>query len=102
MGKYGKIGSFSKLIWLDWKNTTRADTAGWGSIGLRIDTGGWSVNCGALFNEASTKWPLLNYYTLESISPNSHLITLHINMLHYIIGSRTTIQIHPKLKNTYF
>ena len=37
--KYGKMwknGPFSGLIWLDWGNTTRADLAGLGSIGLNI------------------------------------------------------------------
>ena len=35
--------------------------------GLRTDTGGWSVNCGALFSEASTKCSLANYYSLDII-----------------------------------
>ena len=34
---------------------------------LRIDTGGWSANYGALFNEASTNFFLLNYYTLAIV-----------------------------------
>ena len=28
---------------------------------LRIDTGGWSVNCGALFNKEHTKGSLVNF-----------------------------------------
>ena len=46
-----------------------------------IDTGGWSVNCGALFNEASTKCSLVNN-TTHYISSNSHLIMLHIDVIH--------------------
>ena len=34
---------------------------------LRIDTAGWSINYGALWNEASTNYVLLNYYTLDII-----------------------------------
>ena len=34
---------------------------------LRIDTGGWSVHCGAPFNESSIKCSLLNYYMLDII-----------------------------------
>ena len=33
-GKFGKNGRFSGRIWPDWGNTTRADMAGLGSIGL--------------------------------------------------------------------
>ena len=36
---FGKNGRFSGRIWPDWGNTTRADMAGLGSIGLRIETG---------------------------------------------------------------
>ena len=34
---------------------------------LRIDTGGWSVICCALFNEVPTKCSLANYHTLYVI-----------------------------------
>ena len=34
-GKFWKNGRFSGRIWPDWGNTTRADMAGLGSIGLR-------------------------------------------------------------------
>ena len=33
-GKFWKNGGFSGRIWPDWGNTTRADMAGLGSIGL--------------------------------------------------------------------
>ena len=33
-GKFWKNGRFSGRIWPDWGNTTRADLAGLGSIGL--------------------------------------------------------------------
>ena len=33
-GKFGKNGRFSGRIWPDWGNTTWADMAGLGSIGL--------------------------------------------------------------------
>ena len=33
-GKFGKTGRFSGRIWPDWGNTTWADLAGLGSIGL--------------------------------------------------------------------
>ena len=33
-GKFWKNGRFSGRIWPDWGNTTRADMAGLGSIGL--------------------------------------------------------------------
>ena len=36
-GKFGKNGRFSGRIWPDWGNTTWADMAGLGSIGLRMD-----------------------------------------------------------------
>ena len=38
-------------------------------LSLRIDTGGWSVNCSALdlFYEVSTKCSLTNYYILDII-----------------------------------
>ena len=35
-GKFWKNGRFSGRIWPDWGNTTRADMAGLGSIGLNI------------------------------------------------------------------
>ena len=35
-GKFGKNGRFSGRIWPDWGNTTRADLAGLGSIGLTL------------------------------------------------------------------
>ena len=35
-GKFWKNGRFSGRIWPDWGNTTWADMAGLGSIGLRI------------------------------------------------------------------
>ena len=35
-GKFWKNGRFSGRIWPDWGNTTRADMAGLGSIGLRL------------------------------------------------------------------
>ena len=34
---------------------------------LRIDTGGWSVNCSALFYELSTKCSPTNNYILDMI-----------------------------------
>ena len=34
-GKFWKNSPFSGRIWPDWRNTTRADLAGLGSIGLR-------------------------------------------------------------------
>ena len=34
-GKFWKNGRFSGRIWPDWGNTTRADMAGLGSIGLK-------------------------------------------------------------------
>ena len=34
-GNFWKNGRFSGRIWPDWGNTTRADLAGLGSIGLR-------------------------------------------------------------------
>ena len=34
-GNFRKNSRFSGRIWLDWGNTTRADMAGLGSIGLR-------------------------------------------------------------------
>ena len=34
-GKFRKNGRFSGRIWPDWGNTTRADMAGLGSIGLK-------------------------------------------------------------------
>ena len=42
---FWKNGRFSGRIWPDWGNTTRADMAGLGSIGLRIDNSGHSVIC---------------------------------------------------------
>ena len=39
-GKCGKNGRFSGRIRPDWGNTARADMAGLGSIGLRLDYGG--------------------------------------------------------------
>ena len=38
-GQFWKNGRFSGRIWPDWGNTTRADLAGLGSIGLRFDPG---------------------------------------------------------------
>ena len=37
-GKFRKNGRFSGRIWPDWGNTTRADLAGLGSIGLKVST----------------------------------------------------------------
>ena len=34
-GKFWKNGRFSGRIWPDWGNTTRADLAGLGSIGIK-------------------------------------------------------------------
>ena len=39
-GNFWKNGRFSGRIWPDWGNTTWADMAGLGSIGLRIEQGG--------------------------------------------------------------
>ena len=36
-GKFWKNGRFSGRIWPDWGNTTRADLAGLGSIGLSME-----------------------------------------------------------------
>ena len=36
-GNFWKNGRFSGRIWPDWGNTTRADMAGLGSIGLNVD-----------------------------------------------------------------
>ena len=36
-GNFRKNGRFSRQIWPDWGNTTRADMAGLGSIGLKND-----------------------------------------------------------------
>ena len=38
MENFGKTSVFSGRIWPDWGNTTRADMAGLGSIGLRLTT----------------------------------------------------------------
>ena len=35
-GNFRKNGRFSGQIWPDWGNTTRADMAGLGSIGLKL------------------------------------------------------------------
>ena len=37
-GQFWKNGRFSGRIWPDWGNTTRADMAGLGSIGLNLNT----------------------------------------------------------------
>ena len=44
-GNLWKNGRFSGRIWPDWGNTARADMAGLGSIGLRIDSGGLEHMC---------------------------------------------------------
>ena len=40
-GKFWKNGRFSGRIWPDWGNTTRADLAGLGSIGIKW----WCIYC---------------------------------------------------------
>ena len=40
-GKFWKNGLFSGRIWPDWGNTTWADMAGLGSIGLNIHNSGF-------------------------------------------------------------
>ena len=37
-GKFWKTGRFSGRIWPDWGNTTRADMAGLGSIGIQFQS----------------------------------------------------------------
>ena len=56
-GNFRKNGRFSGRIWPDWGNTTWADMAGLGSIGLRIDTSGES----ALFNQACVRYSPKEY-----------------------------------------
>ena len=45
----------------------KADLSLYSTGQLRIDTGGWSVICCALFNEVPTKGTLANYHTLYVI-----------------------------------
>ena len=56
-GKFWKNGRFSGRIWPDWGNTTRADMAGLGSIGLKqLDS--WLVSCRSILY--TDHFPLVN------------------------------------------
>ena len=63
-GNFWKNGSFSGRIWPDWGNTTRADMAGLGSIGLKSSSVGIVITSKGKLSHRTVPCYLPRYFFL--------------------------------------